>query len=950
MVGRERQLDALRDVAARAGSGEPGTALVLGEAGVGKTRLVNELVAELETQGFLCPVSHGVDLAGGELPFGATTELLRSLIRSVGVSDARRLLGAHAPMLGALVPTLGQPQQGTPVDRAMVFGSILTLLEGLGRPVCWVLDDLQWMDAATRDLVSYLSRVLMDVPVLLLATIRADGATPGDLPDTLVELGRICTVVALQPLEPHEVAAQVAGIVDTELEPAEVARICEVSDGLPFFVEQLVASGGTSTGSLRAVVLTGLTGLTGGARALLEAAAVGEGLLLPTYLQAVTGLDDHFGPAVAETREHGVLRLGDGRDQLHFRHALLREAIDAELTTERRTALHAAWANVIEDAMDTAPPDPLHVMERARHRHAVGGPGAFAAALAAAQVVEAIADQGLQAQWWGRTLALWPGPARDRDVEGVSRDWALFRLVAALWGIGKPDEFSRLLAGELAGESDWLRCRWLQLLQRQVDRELQRDYDPVIPPADADRVLARLRGSGPDLRVTTMLILLADDWNRERPDLVPAMLEEALRRAQAEEDHDAVMEAFSLLGGHEAAQGRPDSEIELCRRALEWVQQHRPAARLTAKNYLTACLVNNGHYDEAVELAESVLQEIGDPRLLPTLWVGENIGLAVASSALGDWDRALAAVAAGDIPASGGRADAGRRWAGAVIHARRGERALAEAELAAMPESPASAPRGFQGSMEGIFRALATLEIAAAAHDVEAVRSASLRVAQLTHPGDAPLDVWEAFAAGLRAGVARAGTDEATADYVAAVARDVEHRVQGGRIADACRLEIDAHLARMTDTDTSGQWRAVVDLWQVPGRVYDVAYVRVFEAECALRDGDREHARAALADAREACEHLGAVPLLTRVNATARRGRLDIGDDIAASAGLTAREVEVLGLLADGRTNAQVAEALVMSPKTASVHVSHIIAKLGLTNRTEAAAYAHRNGFAASPV
>lgn len=948
MVGREPQLETLRAVASSARANEPGTVLVLGEAGVGKTRLASELVAELEAGGFLCPASHGVELAGGELPFGATTELLRSLIHSVGVTDVRRLLGTHAGPLGALLPALGLPQHSSaPLDRAMVFGAILTLLEGLQRPVCWVLDDLQWMDSATRDLTTYLSRVLADVPVLLLATIRTDTAAPEDLPDALVELGRVATVVTLGPLDEGEVAAQVAGIPGRTLDADQVARICKVSDGLPFFVEQLVASGGHATGSLRAVVLAGLKELSPDARALLDAAAVGEGLLAPAYLKVVSGLGDRFDAALTETREHGVLRPGSSRERLQFRHALLREAIDAELLTEQRLALHHAWARVIEDTMeDTGSPDRTLVMERARHRYAVGGPEAFAATLAAAQAVEFVADQGLRARWWGRVVELWQtGAARGQAPGEMSRDWAVFRLVEALWGIGRPDEISRVLTDELAVESEWLRRLWLRLLQRQAERNLQQEYGAVVPAADADSVLARLEGHPPDFRVPWVLIDLARDWGHERPDLVPAMLEDALERAQAEGDHEAVLEAFSALGWHEAERGRPDREVELCRRALAWVQHHRPSETMVAEHYLTTCLANNGLYDEVIELAESVLSQIGDPRLLPAMWVIENIGLAVATTALGDWDRAHACVASADIPASGGPLDAGRRWTAVVVHARRGEHASAAAELAAIPDSPDEAPRGFLSSMEGIYRALGSLEVAAALDDVPGVRAASLRVAALTHPGDAPLDVWEAFVAGMRVGVTRGRTDDATTDYVAAVESDLEHRVPGGRVADVCQPEIAGHVARMSDTDTADHWAAVANLWQATGRVYDVAQVRVFEAECAVRDGDRDRARAALATARDICERLGAVPLLERVDAAARRGGLSAGR--ASPDGLTARESEVLALLAEGLTNAQIAETLVMSAKTASVHVSHVIAKLGVANRTEAAAHAHRHGLVA---
>ena len=127
LVGRDAELEELRATAKGAARGEPGVVLMLGEAGVGKSRLVAEATAELEAAGALVAVSHGVELSGGELPDGGVTELVRDLTRALGVAKVRRLAGTDALTLGAFHPELGRPTG--PPERAAVTASLLRLLE-----------------------------------------------------------------------------------------------------------------------------------------------------------------------------------------------------------------------------------------------------------------------------------------------------------------------------------------------------------------------------------------------------------------------------------------------------------------------------------------------------------------------------------------------------------------------------------------------------------------------------------------------------------------------------------------------------------------------------------------------------------------------------------------------------------------------------------------------------
>jgi DNA-binding CsgD family transcriptional regulator len=176
--------------------------------------------------------------------------------------------------------------------------------------------------------------------------------------------------------------------------------------------------------------------------------------------------------------------------------------------------------------------------------------------------------------------------------------------------------------------------------------------------------------------------------------------------------------------------------------------------------------------------------------------------------------------------------------------------------------------------------------------------------------------------------------------------------------AKAQAVLCEAELARLGGHSDPERWAAAAKAWERLGEPYPTAYARWHEAEALLLGGlAREQAESSLRAAHATASELGAAPLRAEVEALARRGRLDLETAAQGSPppapeppsaldrlGLTAREQEVLALVAMGQTNAQIAEALFISPKTATVHVSNILGKLGVRNRVEAATIAHRLG------
>jgi DNA-binding CsgD family transcriptional regulator len=150
-------------------------------------------------------------------------------------------------------------------------------------------------------------------------------------------------------------------------------------------------------------------------------------------------------------------------------------------------------------------------------------------------------------------------------------------------------------------------------------------------------------------------------------------------------------------------------------------------------------------------------------------------------------------------------------------------------------------------------------------------------------------------------------------------------------------------------------WKVAAEAWERLAEPHRAAYARYREAEALLLAGaSRERVEVSLRIAYATARNLGALPLCTEIEGLGRRGRLNLETDAPtkiisepsplARLGLTVREQEVLALLATGRTNRQIAETLFISPKTATLHVSNILSKLGVTNRVEAATIAHRLG------
>ena len=267
-----------------------------------------------------------------------------------------------------------------------------------------------------------------------------------------------------------------------------------------------------------------------------------------------------------------------------------------------------------------------------------------------------------------------------------------------------------------------------------------------------------------------------------------------------------------------------------------------------------------------------------------------------------------------------------------------------------------------RGDLAGAARAAATMDAVLAptfSRTQELFPSVRLRVVLRVAEGDlkGALDVVEHVVEGLHPSVnvrygwplmaaaayACAEAPGSRAAHLLGLLRDEAEKMPArGRPQLAYRLVFEAEAARLKGAAGQAQWDEAAAAWDALGQPHPLAYALWRAATVA---DDREEAAVRLRRAAELARRLGARPLAEEIEASARRARVSLGGVARGhSLGLTPREREVLRLVADGRSNREIAGELFISAKTASVHVSNILAKLGVTSRGEAAATAHRRG------
>jgi DNA-binding CsgD family transcriptional regulator/tetratricopeptide (TPR) repeat protein len=978
-VGRTQELARLRQLVARAADGTPLLALLGGEAGVGKTRLVEQLAAGAEGQGVRVMGGGCVPLGEEGLPFAPVVEALRGLADQLDPAELAAVAGPARQELGRLLPDLpwggeaaAGAMGGSQAGQGWLFELLLGLVQRLAAraPLLWVVEDLHWADRSTRDLLAYLATYLRVHPVLLVLTFRSDELDRlHPLRGLLGELVRNRRVVRLElpRFTRAEAAEQLAGLLGADPSARLLDDIYARSEGNPFFAEELLLAGGDPgvlPASLQEVLLTRVVRLQPRTQQLLRvAAAAGPGVTQP-LLAAVTGLDDQqLLEGLHEAVDQQLLLPEPGGDGYLFRHALLAEAVHGELLPGERARLHTALAGALEAGLQAEVPPATRAARLAYHWAAAGDPPrALTASIQAAEAAEGVSGFAEALLQLERALALWDQVPDAAERAGMDQVALLARCAEAAYGAGDLTGAAELVRQALPMVDQVRQPLRAGLLYEQLARCLRMLGDPAA--LDAQQQAVRLVPPGPSgerARVLCSLAHYLEMVDRFAETTAPAVEAIAIAtqvgaRVEEADARTALGTALVNLGDVDAGLAELEAAQRLAQEAGEVIVMLR--AILNRSDVLRV----SGRLEQAATVALGGLDEVrrlGLARHFQPILTGNA---TEALLALGRWDQAEQVSRQALETALSDVTSAHLLLARATLELGLGDLNAAEARLRAvrrvLPSPIADAQRAGP-----LFGGLA--EVALWRGDLDQAKqlvaeAVPLVAANLRYA--APLYALGVRVEADRAELARARHphEPAPDDATATTLLDrLAQAAQGPASAGLPELAAWHATACAEQTRQQGQpdpaaWAAAVAAWERLGQPYRAAYAGFRQAEALLATtGDRDTATAVLGRAAEVTGRLGARPLDSEIQALARRARLDLAPPTPAAAsrvtpagqfGLTSREAEVLALVAAGRSNRQIAQALFISPKTVGVHVSNILAKLGVAGRVEAAAVAHRLG------
>ncbi len=992
MIGRDADLARLNERLDEVRAGAPFTVIIGGEAGIGKTRLIREFQAGLPDDVRLL-AGQCVDLGSVASPYSPVKTALRTLIADEGAERVLEAVGPGRVALVALLPELAAaepapalpatppvgPQSSSGVATGQLHEAIAVLLETFSRerPIVLVIEDLHWIDAASLALLRFLTRALGSSRVLTVLTYRTEDVTRGHpVRDFLSEAERDRWVERrdlgrLTKAQVRKLARSM--MVDEAPTNAALDTVYRRSDGVPFFVEELVGIDGCSDeglvpDTLRELLLARYERLPESAQELLRLISTGGVRVSHALLSEVyTGSADELDAAARQCVNAGVLTI-EG-DDYAFRHALVREAILSDLLPGERARFHARYAEAYERAAAAgtrrlAAEISYHWL--GAHDHARASP----ATMQAMREARAAAAYATAAQLGERALSLWDVVPDPVGAAGMGKLELMGRTASHLRNAGEGERSLALVKAALA--------------ECPVD-------DPQYPRL--------LRDKG---------LYLA---NVGRPGSIE-VLEEALAALDARGDtgpSDLRATTLTALAGRLMIDGRLDDAVEFADRALE-VADAIGSARYSsiATNIAGISRADRGDVENGLAMVERARELAdGDGAALLRYWVNASDQLYL----IGRYHEAVALAEEG-LAAS--RAQGVERSSGVILASNavdplfalgEWERAekLIERALALDPTAPfavymqrariwAMLWRGHTERANELYRSVRPTMAAIMQVEMQTRLSAGRVAAELALANDDLPGAWrEARAILLEKLKPLAGYALPFLWVAARVVAAV--RARPGSVTESIAAEVDeavprlrsllerldywpthavwaplfeAELAAASEGAGAGvpgtdiaAWRVAVEAVAAPaapGFLVPYALLRQGEAELAV--ADRAAARTSLQTALELAETGGVTSVhdrILRLASTAGIALDGVGGgagfvvptggiagsaasdaDAAATAELTARERQVLELIAEGLSNRQIGERLFISGKTASVHVSAILRKLGAATRTEA--------------
>ena len=953
LVGRDRELGFIRSLLDRSAVEEAQSLVVSGDAGVGKTALVAAACAALD--------GSSTTLSGACLPFTSMS------IPLLPIRSAVRGLAGEAPPFDPDAAVADGDAGGR--DIAVRFDAWLDRRCEV-EPVVLVIDDVQWADRSTLDVLMYLIAGPARRRLAVVATLRAGEIGLGNpLQRWLADIRRLPRIseLALMPLDRAGTADQIQAILGGSPHQSLIDDVHGRSRGNPYFTRLLVsglpanarAAPRAFASDLSAAVLQAWYRLSTSTRHVAVVLAVGGRAMRPSELEKVIGSGAgvaDIGSRLLDGVDAGILdRLEDG--SYWFHHPLNAEVLEAQLGDEERRDWHRRFADVLEERERTRLPASVAVAI-ADHRYRSGETrAAFEWALIAA---DAAGDE----RGWAEQLRLLRRAAELRaalpDV-GTSLDSILRRLRAVAADAGSSaDELDAVeaLLARVDPDSEPLVAAELRVRRMHLRLMMGRAFILLDEMEDAVRLAAADRSS-PEYALALAELSHAESWTGGH--LAAEHARVAIEVARTAGDPRAL--SMALAAGSMAATFA--GEVAL---AASLGAAAIPPA-LQARDWLA--YVHAAMWEaNAVETwaSETYATRMRDRRLELERHGGPHAYVAWLSAAealswltSGSWREADARlrVALGSDPGPLGDVEA--RLAAARLATLQGRQDEAEGHLLRVEELVADGSAFLALEYDAV-----RAEVRLGAGDFAGAYEAAL--AGAVHAGAPPtMCEWlmplAARALADRAQAARdAGADaeEALEPLAALVARFPHAIVDEGMPSELMRRQFHAldamYAAERARARLEGSeaelWTRAVEACDGARLPWEEAYSSWRAAEALLeRMRDRQAGAELLRRGLALARSLEARPVEAQLRDLATRARIPIADPSPAPVngpaslpGLTVREREILDLVAVGRTYSEIAHELVISEKTVSTHVSHLLAKTGTANRVELAGLVHRVG------
>jgi len=1006
LIGRTDELGVLSGMLAAAGAGSPGVAVVSGDAGVGKTRLVSELAVLAARTGALV-------LSGAAVDVGESPPLLPLTLAVRALDEPGRavLEPWRAELAGLGVLPGPDPAASHPLDLA---GRVL-LGVAADRPVLWIVEDVHWADRATRDLLTYLTATMGSARLLVVVTHREGGGAPGLDALGLGGLRRHPRVhdLRLLPLDRAAVATLVAAAALPEDRNELVWRR---SQGNAFIVEETLRAlrdrdPSAVTGGLRDMVLGRVRALSADARTVVRALSLAEGAVSHDLTALVTALPaDRLLAALREVVEEGTVVVAapgpeGGPEGYRLRHGLAVDVLAGDLLPAERRDLHRRYATALSQLQSG---DSAAVAGLLAHHWDRAGDGgrALAAAATAAEAAEQVRGYSDAYRHWRRAAdlveddprsgrpaerdpAVDAGPVASPSSRALSDSADAGRASGSVAGaggaaggggagaarpragtVGRAESLERAAeAAHLAGEHDVAITTLRERLDLGGGRRLLARLGGYLVDAgrgvEAERVYREVLAAGADPQALAGLVealQLAGRLAEARTEAYGALDTARAAGALPEQARILLTLGYSLAYLEDTAAG-----AQALAEGLRVAEASGSAAALGRAYHGRAELLSGplGAVSEGIDLALAGAERLSE------LGLGRTHGvrlLALAANGqfrCGRWDEAVAVI---------DRAFAARPSGSEAMDIRlsRGRMRVGRGDLTGAAEDLDVVEMLAHDTTGGRYKVpLLTLRAglemfrsrpeAAVAHTVAGLQLTS------GHDDvwlDAPL-VWH----GLRAHAecVRLDRPPPTAavatllrEHLAALPDRADR--SSPAVAGAVRmfaLMSEAEATRADGASDPERWEALARDWERRDQPYNVAYALLRRAEALLAVRTRNRAAAEdLVRAHEMVRDLGARPLLAEVRDLARRARVALPEEevpVAPTvvaprrgdrlAGLTPREHEVLTEIAAGLTNREIAQRLFISEKTVGIHITHLFAKLGVRSRVQAGAvYLHAHG------